>query len=51
VTAGRSDSVASLARRMAYSDAQEARFRVLNGMAANDAVVAGRQYKIVVRTN
>lgn len=51
VTAGRSDTVATLARRMSYPDAQEARFRVLNGMASTDQVVAGRQYKIVVRTN
>lgn len=51
VQAGRGDSVASLARRMAYSDAQEARFRVLNGLGANDQVTPGRQYKIVVRAN
>ncbi len=51
VTAGRSDTVATLSRRMAYTEAPEARFRVLNGMAANDQVVAGRQYKIVVRSN
>ncbi len=51
VTAGRSDTVQTLARRMAYTDAQEARFRVLNGLNSTDAVVPGRQYKIVIRTN
>lgn len=51
VTAGRSDTVQTLARRMAYTDAQEARFRVLNGLSSSDAVVSGRQYKIVVRSN
>jgi len=51
VTAGRNDSVQSLARRMDYSDAQEARFRVLNGMSSSDQIVPGREYKIVVRAN
>ena len=51
VTAGRSDTVQTMARRMAYTDAQEARFRVLNGLSGSDAVVPGQQYKIVVRSN
>lgn len=51
VTANRTDTVQTLSRRMAYNDAQEARFRVLNGMTSTDTVVAGQQYKIVVRTN
>ncbi|MDE1466525.1 M48 family metalloprotease [Aurantiacibacter sp. D1-12] len=51
VTAGRSDTVASLARRMAYTDGQEARFRVLNGLFGDARVVPGQQYKIVVRSN
>ncbi len=51
VTAGRGDSVATLSRRMAYTDAQEARFRVLNGLGSNDQVVPGQQYKIVIRAN
>ena len=51
VTAGRGDSVATLARRMAYDNAQEARFRVLNGLRSGDQVVPGQQYKIVVRAN
>jgi len=49
VTAGRGDSVRTLASRLAYTDAQEARFRVLNGLGANDQVVPGQKYKIVVR--
>lgn len=49
VTAARNDTVQTLARRMSYSDAQEARFRVLNGLASNAQVVPGQRYKIVVR--
>lgn len=49
VTVGRGDSVASLSRRMAYSDAQEARFRVLNGLSSRDQVRAGQKVKLVVR--
>lgn len=49
ITAARADTVATLARRMAYTDGQEARFRVLNGLLGSDQVVAGRQYKIVTR--
>ncbi len=49
VTAARADSVRTLAARMAYTDAQETRFRVLNGLGANDQVVPGQRYKIVVR--
>jgi predicted Zn-dependent protease len=51
VTAARSDTVQTLSRRMAYTDAQEARFRVLNGLSSSDQVVPGEQYKIVVRAN
>lgn len=51
VTAGRGDTVRTLAGRMAYSDGQEARFRVLNGLSANEQLVPGREYKIVVRSN
>ena len=49
VTAGSGDSVATLAARMAYTNAQEQRFRVLNGLFGNAAVVPGQKYKIVVR--
>ena len=49
VTAGRNDTVQSLASRMAYGNAQVERFRVLNGLAANAQVVPGEKYKIVVR--
>jgi len=51
VTAGRSDTVQSLSRRMVYDDAQEQRFRVLNGLLGDAQVVPGREYKIVVRAN
>jgi predicted Zn-dependent protease len=49
VTVGRSDTVASLARRMAYPAAQEERFRVLNALASGAAVTPGQKVKIVVR--
>lgn len=51
VQAGSRDTVSSLAQRMAYTDAQEARFRVLNGLGSGDQVIPGQQYKIVVRSN
>lgn len=49
VTVGPRDTVRSLAARMAYTDAQEQRFRVLNGLNANQSVVAGQKVKLVVR--
>ncbi|MFZ9395849.1 MAG: M48 family metalloprotease [Erythrobacter sp.] len=49
VTVQRGDTVASLARRMAFDDAQAERFRVLNGLAANQEVQAGQQVKLVIR--
>ncbi|MDC0887027.1 M48 family metalloprotease [Altererythrobacter sp.] len=49
VTVRSGDTVSSLARRMAFSDAQEVRFRVLNGLGTNDALRAGEKVKIVVR--
>jgi len=50
VTAGASDTVATLSARMAYSNAQEQRFRVLNGLTGGQAVVPGQKYKIVVQS-
>ncbi|NBX66174.1 MAG: peptidase M48 family protein [Proteobacteria bacterium] len=50
VTAGSGDTVASLTRRMAYNDGlNDQRFRALNGLGANDSVIAGRKYKIIVQ--
>lgn len=49
VTAARGDTVQTLASRMAYSNAQVERFRVLNGLASNAEIVPGEKYKIVVR--
>ena len=49
VTVPRGASVASMARQMAYNTAQEARFRVLNGLGANDTLQAGQKVKVVVR--
>lgn len=45
------DTVASLAARMAFDDAKEARFRVLNGLASGDRVSVGDKVKIVVRAS
>lgn len=49
VTVARGDTVASLARRMAYDSAQEDRFRVLNALGSSDTVAAGQKVKLVVR--
>ena len=50
VTAMSSDSVQSLASRMAYTDGlQDMRFRALNGLNAGQGVIAGQKYKIVVQ--
>ena len=49
VTVGSGDTVASLSRRMAYTSAQEERFRVLNGLSSGEGVRAGQKVKIVVR--
>lgn len=49
VTVARGDTVASLARRMAYPAAQEERFRVLNALGSRDQLVPGQLVKIVVR--
>ena len=43
------DTVRSLASRMAYTDAQEARFRVLNGLGNAEEVQPGQRVKVVVR--
>lgn len=50
VTAGSRDTVATLAKRMAFTDGQEQRFRVLNGLFGNAQVVPGEKYKIVIRS-
>ena len=47
VTVGASDTVASLARRMAFDTAQEQRFRVLNGLRPDEAVRPGDRVKII----
>jgi len=49
VTVQRGDTVASLARRMAYDNGQIDRFRVLNSLGSNDALRVGQQVKLVVR--
>ncbi len=51
VTVSSGDTVQSLSRRMAYQDAQEARFRVLNGLSSGESLRAGQKVKIVVRAS
>ena len=48
-TVARGDTIASLARRMAYPAAQEERFRVLNALGSNDTLTPGQKVKLVVR--
>ena len=49
VTVRSGDTVASLARNMAYDDNQVARFRVLNGLSSDENVTPGQKVKLVVR--
>ena len=48
VTVGAGDTVQSLAGRMAYSNYQIERFRLLNGLDADDTLERGRRVKLVV---
>jgi predicted Zn-dependent protease len=51
VTVGAGDTVQSLARRMAYSNFQEERFRILNSLDSNAALQRGQRVKLVVYGN
>ena len=51
VTVRSGDTVSSLANRMAYDNAREQRFRVLNGLGSGDSLQAGQKVKIVVRSS
>lgn len=48
VTVARGDTVATLARRMAYNNYQTERFQVLNRLGASSRLVPGQKVKIVV---
>jgi predicted Zn-dependent protease len=48
VTVKSGDSVETLARRMAYPDYQQDRFRTLNALSANQPLKTGQKVKIVV---
>lgn len=48
VTVGRGDTMASLARRMAYGNYQAERFQVLNRLTASNRLTPGQRVKIVV---
>ncbi|MEP0390780.1 MAG: M48 family metalloprotease [Erythrobacter sp.] len=50
VTVQRGDTISGLARRMAYENGQEERFRVLNGFSQGDVLRAGQKVKLVVRS-
>lgn len=47
LTARSGDSITSLSQRMIHSEHKADRFRVLNGLASGEQVVAGRRYKII----
>ncbi|RXZ65941.1 M48 family metalloprotease [Pelagerythrobacter rhizovicinus] len=49
VTVRSGDTISSLASRMAFDNAKEQRFRVLNGLGSGDTLRAGQKVKIVVR--
>jgi len=49
VTVQRGDTIAGLARRMAYDRGQVERFRVLNALGSGDQLIAGQKVKLVVR--
>ncbi len=49
VTVGPGDTVESIATRMAFSDHQVERFRVLNGLSPADKLRPGQEVKIVAR--
>jgi len=49
VTVARGDTVASLARRMAYPASQDERFRVLNALTSGSTLTPGQKVKLVVR--
>lgn len=49
VTVRSGDTVQSLASRMAYDDAREDRFRVLNALGANEGLRVGQKVKLVIR--
>lgn len=48
VTVAPGDTVSSLARQTAFDDYQEQRFRILNGLAANQGLTAGQRVKLIV---
>ena len=51
VTVARGDTIATLARRMAYSNLQTERFQVLNRLSASSRLTPGQKVKIVVYAN
>ena len=48
ITVGRGDTMATLARRMAYSNYQAERFQVLNRLTASSRLTPGQRVKIVM---
>ena len=48
IKVGLRDTVLSLAQRMPFEDLKLERFRLLNGLATNERLTAGRWLKIVV---
>ena len=48
ITASAKDSVALLSAKLPFKDYKKERFLILNGMEANEAVKAGKRYKLIV---
>ena len=51
VTVGRGDTVATMSRRMAYSNYQTERFQVLNRLTATSRLTPGQKVKVVVQAS
>lgn len=49
VTVQRGDTVSALAQNMAFDDAREERFRVLNGLGSDEQLQAGQLVKLVIK--
>ena len=47
MTVKKGDTVQTMARRMAYTDAPLDRFLVLNGLSANASLTTGQKVKLV----
>lgn len=49
VTAKSGDTIASMAAKLPFEDKRQERFRVLNALLPNEALITGKKYKIISR--